>query len=114
ARPGTVVIDSELAAQLENEPDYEVARIVRRPVRGLGIIQPYVLRRNEKPKSADNEKPKSADTDADTGRDADRDGDASWALRARAPGGPVLGGVPGAGQKGEMPSSPEYPVSRRL
>lgn len=77
ARPGTVVIDSELAAQLENEPDYEVTRIVRRPVRGLGIIQPYVLRRNEKPKSADNEKPKSADTDADTGRDADRDAEAS-------------------------------------
>jgi adenylate cyclase len=45
ARPGSVVIDSELAAQLEKDPVYQVTRIVRRPVRGLGIIQPYVLRR---------------------------------------------------------------------
>ncbi|NVI89197.1 adenylate/guanylate cyclase domain-containing protein [Actinomadura sp. BRA 177] len=45
ARPGSVVIDSELAAQLEKDPAYQVTRIVRRPVRGLGIIQPYVLRR---------------------------------------------------------------------
>ncbi|WP_131740097.1 adenylate/guanylate cyclase domain-containing protein [Actinomadura roseirufa] len=49
ARPGAVVIDTELAAQLEKEPAYEVTRIVRRPVRGLGIVQPYVLRRNPKP-----------------------------------------------------------------
>ncbi|MFG2250121.1 adenylate/guanylate cyclase domain-containing protein [Spirillospora sp. NPDC048823] len=53
ARPGSVVIDSELAAQLEKRPVYEVTRIVRRPVRGLGIIQPYVLRRNPKPKPPD-------------------------------------------------------------
>ncbi|TDD67587.1 adenylate/guanylate cyclase domain-containing protein [Actinomadura rubrisoli] len=45
ARPGAVVIDTELAAKLEKDPAYEVTRIVRRPVRGLGIIQPYVLRR---------------------------------------------------------------------
>ena len=45
ARPGAVVIDSELAARLEEHPAYEVTRIVRRPVRGLGIVQPYVLRR---------------------------------------------------------------------
>ncbi|MUN40376.1 adenylate/guanylate cyclase domain-containing protein [Actinomadura litoris] len=49
ARPGSVMIDSELAARLEEDPAYEVTRIVRRPVRGLGIIQPYVLRRNPKP-----------------------------------------------------------------
>ena len=46
ARPGSVVIDAELAACLEKAPDYEVTRIVRRPVRGLGIVQPYVLRRS--------------------------------------------------------------------
>ncbi|WP_141581001.1 adenylate/guanylate cyclase domain-containing protein [Actinomadura sp. WMMA1423] len=46
ARPGAVVIDAELAACLENAPGYEVTRIVRRPVRGLGIVQPYVLRRS--------------------------------------------------------------------
>ncbi|WP_067454168.1 adenylate/guanylate cyclase domain-containing protein [Actinomadura macra] len=49
ARPGAVVIDTELAARLEGNPVYEVTRIVRRPVRGLGIIQPYVLRRHPKP-----------------------------------------------------------------
>jgi adenylate cyclase len=45
ARPGSVVIDAELAARLEKEPGFAITRIVRRPVRGLGIIQPYVLRR---------------------------------------------------------------------
>ncbi|HEY8479723.1 MAG TPA: adenylate/guanylate cyclase domain-containing protein [Spirillospora sp.] len=53
ARPGSVVIDEQLAARLENRPEYEVTRIVRRPVRGLGIIQPYVLRRSAPPKPAD-------------------------------------------------------------
>ncbi|SNS15293.1 adenylate cyclase [Actinomadura mexicana] len=46
ARPGAVVIDAELAARLEKAPGYEVTRIVKRPVRGLGIVQPYVLRRS--------------------------------------------------------------------
>jgi adenylate cyclase len=45
ARPGSVVIDAELAGELEGCEDYTVTRIVRRPARGLGIIQPYVLRR---------------------------------------------------------------------
>ncbi|QXJ22076.1 adenylate/guanylate cyclase domain-containing protein [Actinomadura graeca] len=54
ARPGSVVIDTELAARLEDDPAYEVTRIVRRPVRGLGIIQPYVLRRRTAPKPAGN------------------------------------------------------------
>jgi adenylate cyclase len=45
ARPGSVVIDSELAEGLEGRPAFAATRIVRRPVRGLGIIQPYVLRR---------------------------------------------------------------------
>ncbi|MFB4313395.1 adenylate/guanylate cyclase domain-containing protein [Actinomadura sp. 21ATH] len=45
ARPGSVVIDAELAAELEKEPGFATTRIVRRPVRGLGIVQPYVLRR---------------------------------------------------------------------
>lgn len=49
ARPGAVVIDSELAARLEHDPAYQVTRIVRRPVRGLGIVQPYVLRRRTGP-----------------------------------------------------------------
>ncbi|MFC5747032.1 adenylate/guanylate cyclase domain-containing protein [Actinomadura rugatobispora] len=45
ARPGSVVIDEELAAHLADVPAFTTTRIVRRPVRGLGIIQPYVLRR---------------------------------------------------------------------
>jgi adenylate cyclase len=45
ARPGSVVIDAELAAELEKVDTFEITRIVRRPARGLGIIQPYVLRR---------------------------------------------------------------------
>ncbi|WP_404800545.1 adenylate/guanylate cyclase domain-containing protein [Actinomadura montaniterrae] len=49
ARPGSVVIDSELAARLEKEPAYRITRIVRRPVQGLGIVQPFVLRRAARP-----------------------------------------------------------------
>lgn len=45
ARPGTLVADPALAAELEGDPAYEIVRIVRRPIRGLGIIQPYVVRR---------------------------------------------------------------------
>ncbi|KAB2351635.1 adenylate/guanylate cyclase domain-containing protein [Actinomadura rudentiformis] len=45
ARPGSVVIDDALATELADESGFEITRIVRRPVRGLGIIQPHVLRR---------------------------------------------------------------------
>ncbi|MFD0855290.1 adenylate/guanylate cyclase domain-containing protein, partial [Actinomadura adrarensis] len=45
ARPGSVVIDEDLATRLEKRPGFAITRIVRRPVRGLGIVQPYVLRR---------------------------------------------------------------------
>ena len=45
ARPGSVLIDAGLAAELEDVPGYQVQRLVRRPARGLGLIQPYVLRR---------------------------------------------------------------------
>jgi adenylate cyclase len=45
ARPGAVVIDDGLATELEHVDAFEITRIVRRPARGLGIIQPYVLRR---------------------------------------------------------------------
>ncbi|WP_344836935.1 adenylate/guanylate cyclase domain-containing protein [Actinocorallia longicatena] len=48
ARPGTLVADPALAAALEGDGAYELVRIVRRPVRGLGIIQPYVIRRTSK------------------------------------------------------------------
>ncbi|MFC9969414.1 adenylate/guanylate cyclase domain-containing protein [Spirillospora sp. NPDC127200] len=45
ARPGAVMIDAELARRLDDEADLEVTRIVQRPVQGLGIIRPSVLRR---------------------------------------------------------------------
>ena len=45
ARPGAVVADSALAAELEGSAGYEPIRILRRPARGLGVVQPYVLRR---------------------------------------------------------------------
>lgn len=48
ARPGTVVVDTNLAGALADSSSYEITRIVRRPARGLGIIQPYVLRRAPK------------------------------------------------------------------
>lgn len=45
ARPGTVLVDAELAAALEGHPKYRVNRLRRRPVRGLGMVEPSVLRR---------------------------------------------------------------------
>ncbi|MBA8954598.1 adenylate/guanylate cyclase domain-containing protein [Actinomadura namibiensis] len=53
ARPGAVVVDTELATALRDEPGFEATKIVKRPVQGLGIIQPWVLRRpRETPRSA--------------------------------------------------------------
>lgn len=45
ARPGTVLVDAELAAALDGAEGVELTRIRRRPARGLGVVQPYVLRR---------------------------------------------------------------------
>jgi adenylate cyclase len=45
ARPGTVVADDRLAEALRDAPGVEVGRIRQRPARGLGVVQPYVLRR---------------------------------------------------------------------
>ena len=43
ARPGTILVDAELAEGLDG---YELHKIRRRPARGLGVVQPYVLRRS--------------------------------------------------------------------
>ncbi|RVX47385.1 adenylate cyclase [Nonomuraea polychroma] len=43
ARPGTVLVDPELAGALDG---HELHKIRRRPARGLGVVQPYVLRRS--------------------------------------------------------------------
>jgi adenylate cyclase len=45
ARPGTVLADARLADGLRGEAAYDLVRIGRRPARGLGIVQPYVVRR---------------------------------------------------------------------
>ncbi|WP_113703456.1 adenylate/guanylate cyclase domain-containing protein [Nonomuraea lactucae] len=46
ARPGTIVVDSGLAEGLADEPGFVTHRIRRRPARGLGVVQPHVLRRS--------------------------------------------------------------------
>ncbi|MEO3861784.1 adenylate cyclase regulatory domain-containing protein [Acrocarpospora sp. B8E8] len=45
ARPGSVVADSALAESVTGLAGIEVVKIRRRPARGLGLVQPYVLRR---------------------------------------------------------------------
>ncbi|MEV5407923.1 adenylate/guanylate cyclase domain-containing protein [Thermopolyspora sp. NPDC052614] len=44
ARPGTIIIDSGMADGLTGVPGLEISKIRRRPARGFGVIQPYVLR----------------------------------------------------------------------
>ncbi|MCK2221253.1 adenylate/guanylate cyclase domain-containing protein [Actinomadura sp. ATCC 31491] len=43
ARPGTVLVDAALAAELAG---HDLHKIRKRPARGLGVVQPYVLRRS--------------------------------------------------------------------
>lgn len=45
ARPGTVLVDRRMAAQLDASA-YQLIRIMARRARGLGLVQPYVLRRS--------------------------------------------------------------------
>ncbi|GIH21997.1 adenylate cyclase [Acrocarpospora phusangensis] len=45
ARAGSVVADAALAGSVTGLPGIDVLKISRRPARGLGVIQPYVLRR---------------------------------------------------------------------
>ncbi|MFF3664292.1 adenylate/guanylate cyclase domain-containing protein [Microtetraspora malaysiensis] len=45
ARPGAILADAEMAHRLEGAEGVEVMRIRRRPARGLGLVQPYVVRR---------------------------------------------------------------------
>jgi adenylate cyclase len=46
ARPCTVLVDPGMAGAVEGSPGVVAQRIRRRPVRGLGMIQPFVLRRS--------------------------------------------------------------------
>ena len=45
ARPGTVIVDDEVAAALEGDARYRLKRVRARRLRGLGSVSPYVLRR---------------------------------------------------------------------
>ncbi|PDP86930.1 adenylate/guanylate cyclase domain-containing protein [Glycomyces fuscus] len=49
ARPGTVLIDESLAESLADEEGLQVVRVRARHAHGLGLIQPYALRRNFEP-----------------------------------------------------------------
>ena len=46
ARPGTALVDAGLAAELRGDDAYDLSRIIRRRAHGLGVVQPYVLRRH--------------------------------------------------------------------
>ncbi|MDE3721196.1 adenylate/guanylate cyclase domain-containing protein [Nocardiopsis sp. N85] len=49
ARPGTVLIDEDLARSLEDTEGLQVVKVRARHAHGLGLIQPYTLRRNFEP-----------------------------------------------------------------
>ncbi|MBB6118916.1 adenylate/guanylate cyclase domain-containing protein [Nocardiopsis algeriensis] len=46
ARPGTVLIDESLAESLADEEGLQVVKVRARHAHGLGLIQPYTLRRS--------------------------------------------------------------------
>jgi adenylate cyclase len=45
ARPGSVLIDRELAAVLEGDDRWRLRRVPPRPVRGYALLQAFRLRR---------------------------------------------------------------------
>ncbi|ALU69168.1 MULTISPECIES: adenylate/guanylate cyclase domain-containing protein [Rhodococcus] len=49
ARPGTVLIDSELATQLGSDANFKLRHLRPRRVRGIDRLEQYVLRRNLEP-----------------------------------------------------------------
>ncbi|WP_310741260.1 adenylate/guanylate cyclase domain-containing protein [Microbispora sp. H10670] len=48
ARPGTILADSEMAAALTGAAGVDLVKLRRRPARGLGVVEPYVLRRSSR------------------------------------------------------------------
>jgi adenylate cyclase len=49
ARPGTVIVDDEVRAQLRDDGSYKVKRVRAHRLRGLGSVSPWVLRRTGEP-----------------------------------------------------------------
>jgi adenylate cyclase len=44
ARPGTVLVDEEMAVALSGDEGFRLVRMLPRHARGIGLVQPYVLR----------------------------------------------------------------------
>jgi adenylate cyclase len=47
ARPGSVLVDRELASQLDGDPRWRLRRVPPRPVRGYALLHPMRLRRGD-------------------------------------------------------------------
>jgi len=47
ARPGSVLVDREMATTLEDDPRWRLRRVPPRPVRGYSLLQGYRLRRGD-------------------------------------------------------------------
>jgi adenylate cyclase len=47
ARPGSALVDKELAAAIEDDDRFRLRRVPPRPVRGYALLQPFRLRRND-------------------------------------------------------------------
>ena len=62
ARPGTLLVDRELAEQLDDLPGYKVRRLRRVSVRGYDHLQPFLVRRRRS--SADDPDESGYDEDA--------------------------------------------------
>ena len=74
ARPGTLLVDRELAHRLREQPGYKVRQLRRVSVRGYDHLQPWLVRRDS---SAEGDVGHAAyeDADYDTGPDDDPDTD---------------------------------------
>lgn len=72
ARPGTLLVDRELAHRLEDQPGYKIRKLRRVSVRGYDHLQPWLVRRDS---SAHGDVGHAAyeDDDYDTGPDEDGD-----------------------------------------
>lgn len=70
ARPGTLLVDRELASRLEDRPGYKIRKLRRVSVRGYDHLQPWLVRRDS---SADGDVGHTAyeDDDYDTDPAAD-------------------------------------------
>ena len=72
ARPGTLLVDRELASRLTDQPGYKIRKLRRVSVRGYDHLQPWLVRRDS---SADGDVGHSAyeDDDYDESDDGDDD-----------------------------------------